>query len=141
MARATLTRAVEFPAGHRYHRDEWSPEENRARFGKCARPPGHGHTYRCEVTVEGRVDPATGMVVDLGLLDRLLEREVLEPLDHAFLNDVPDFAGDLEIPTTENIARVVWRRLAGELPADCRLVRVRVAEDRDLWAEYAGDGG
>jgi len=138
MSRASLTRAVTFSAGHRYHRPEWSEEENTRRFGKCARAPGHGHNYRVEVRVEGEVDPATGMVVDLGELDALLEEEVVEPMDHAFLNDLPDFEGSREIPTTENIARVIWDRVDPRLPGGCRLSRVRVREDRDLWAEYAG---
>lgn len=139
MSRASLTRVVEFSAGHLYRRPEWSEEENRARFGKCARPPGHGHDYRVEITVEGEIDPETGMVVELGGLDRLLEEEVVEPMDHAFLNDLPDFTGQREIPTTENIARVVWDRVAPRLPDGCRLDRVRVREGRDLWADYAGE--
>lgn len=138
MARASLTRAVHFAAGHRYHRPQWSEKENVARFGRCARAPGHGHNYRCEVTVEGEVDPETGMVVNLGALDDLLERTVVAPLDHAFLNDVLDFDGDLAVPTTENIARVVWARLEGRLPPSSRLVEVRVHEDRDLWSSYRG---
>lgn len=138
MPRAALTRAVHFAAGHRYHRSDWSEEENRRAFGKCANAPGHGHNYRCEVTVEGPVDPETGMVLDLGELDRLLEEEVSEPMDHAFLNDLPDFHGERSVPTTENIARVIWDRLAPRLPGSCRLERVRVREDRDLWSDYAG---
>jgi len=139
MARAALTRAVRFSAGHRYHRPEWSEEENRRAFGECANAPGHGHNYRCEVTVEGGIDPRTGMVIDLGELDRLLEEEVSGPMDHAFLNDLPEFDDEGRVPTTENLARVVWSRLAPRLPADCRLVRVRVHEDRDLWSDYTGE--
>ena len=138
MARAALTRAVHFSAGHRYHRAEWSEEENRRAFGECANAPGHGHNYRCEVTVEGGIDPRTGMVIDLGELDRLLEEEVSGPMDHAFLNDLPEFDDEGRVPTTENLARVVWSRLAPRLPADCRLVRVRIHEDRDLWSDYTG---
>lgn len=138
MARAALTRAVHFSAGHRYHRAEWSEEENRRAFGECANAPGHGHNYRCEVTVEGPVDPGTGMVIDLGELDAVLAEEVTGPMDHAFLNDLPDFEGDREIPTTENLARVIWDRVAPRLPERCRLVRIRVREDRDLWSDYTG---
>lgn len=138
MSRASLTRAVHFSAGHRYHRSDWSEERNRRVFGECASSSGHGHNYRCEVTVEGPVDPATGMVVDLGELDRLLEEEVSEPMDHGHLNDLPDFQGELQIPTTENLARVIWRRLGPRLPDGCRLTRVRVREDRDLWSDYTG---
>lgn len=138
MSRASLTRAVEFSAGHRYHRPEWSEERNRRRFGELAEPSGHGHNYRVEVRVMGEVDPETGMVVDLAELDRVLRRRVEEPFHHAFLNDLPDFDGETLIPTTENIARVVWERVAPALPDGCRLSRVRVREERDLWAEYEG---
>ena len=138
MSRASLTRAVRFAAGHRYHRPEWSEEENRRAFGKCANAPGHGHNYRCEITVEGSVDPRTGTVVDLGELDRILEEEVTGPMDHAFLNDLPEFADGDRIPTTEELARVVWSRLEPRLPDGCELVRVRVREDRDLWSDYEG---
>lgn len=138
MSRASLTRAVEFSAGHRYHRPEWSEEENRRRFGELAREPGHGHNYRVEIRVGGEVDPRTGMVVDLGELDGILRRQVREPFHHAFLNDLPDFSGEASIPTTETIARVIWGRVAPRLPEGCRLERVRVREERDLWADYEG---
>lgn len=138
MPRAFLTRAVEFSAGHRYRRPEWDKETNLERFGKAAREGGHGHNYRVEVRVCGDVDPRTGMVVDLGRLDAILEERVVEPFDHAFLNDLPAFAGDTVVPTTENIARVVWNRVEGRLPRGCSLSRVRVREDRNLWSEYEG---
>ena len=138
MPTTTLTRAVEFPAGHRYYRPEWDAARNDAVFGKCARSPGHGHNYRVEVTVSGEVDPKSGMILDLAVLDRTLRQTVVDPMDHAFLNDLPEFAEGL-IPTTENLARVVWDRLAPSIPDGCRLAGVRVFEDRDLWAEYRGD--
>jgi len=129
-----LTRAVEFPAGHRYVRAEWSEAENEARFGKCYRPPAHGHNYRVEVTVAGEPNPETGMLIDLGELDAMLGETVLAPMDHAFLNDLPEFRGGM-IPTTECLARVIWNRLEPRLPRHVSLARVRVREDRDLWAE------
>jgi 6-pyruvoyltetrahydropterin/6-carboxytetrahydropterin synthase len=137
MPKATITRAVSFPAGHRYYRSDWSEARNEAVFGKCARSPGHGHNYSVEVTVEGEIHPDTGMVADVGALDAAICRAVLDPLDHAFLNSLPEFADGL-IPTTENLARVVWERLQHLVPDTCRLSRIRVAEDRTLWAEYCG---
>ena len=139
MSRASLTRAIEFPAGHRYYRDEWDAARNEATFGPCARAPGHGHNYRVEVTVGGEIDPRTGMVVDLAILDRLLDDLVRKPMDHAFLNELPEFAGGT-IPTTENLARAIWDRLSPALPSSCSLQRVRVLEDRNLWADYRPDG-
>ena len=138
MSRASLTRAVHFSAAHRYHRPDWTEEENRRVFGKCASAPGHGHNYRCEVTVEGAVEPGTGMVVDLGELDGILEDQVAGPMDHAFLNDLPEFREEGRIPTTEELARVIWDRVAPRLPEGCDLARVRVREDRDLWSDYEG---
>jgi len=138
MSSTRLTRAVEFPAGHRYHRPEWDAARNEAAFGLCSRASGHGHNYRVEVTVRGEIDPETGMVVDLATLDRLLRELVREPMDHAFLNDLPEFSAGL-IPTTENLARVVWNRISPALPSACVLTRVRVLEDRNLWADYRGD--
>lgn len=137
MASANLTRAVEFPAGHRYYRPEWDEARNEEIFGLCAREGGHGHNYRVEITVRGEIDSETGMTVDLAVLDGLLRQHVLEPMDHAFLNELPEFTGGA-IPTTENLARAVWTRLAPVLPRSCALVRVRVREDRDLWADYVG---
>ncbi|MDT8437054.1 MAG: 6-carboxytetrahydropterin synthase [Gemmatimonadota bacterium] len=134
MLKTFLTRAVEFPAGHRYIRTDWSDKVNLARFGRCYRAPAHGHNYRIEVTVEGEPNPETGMAMDLAELDRLLHDQVVEPMDHAFLNDLPEFRGG-RIPTTENLAHVVWNRIECRLPGHVCLRRVRVQEDRDLWAE------
>ena len=138
MSRGRLTRGVEFAAGHRYRRPDWSEAENLARFGRYAGDFGHGHNYRCEVTVEGEIDPETGMVVDLEQLDGLLRKHVVEPFDHEFLNYVPDFDGGRVVPTTENIARTIWKRLEPDLPAGCSLHRVRIQEERNLWADYLG---
>jgi 6-pyruvoyltetrahydropterin/6-carboxytetrahydropterin synthase len=140
MARARLTRVVRFSAAHRYFRPEWSPEENARAFGLCTREHGHGHNYRCAVTVTGPVADETGMVVDLAALDALLVRTIRDPLDHRHLNlDVPEFAYGRAVPTAEALAVWVWRRLEPQLPADVQLSAVRIEEDDDLYAEYSGD--
>ena len=137
---ARLTRVVRFSAAHRYYRPDWTPEENARVFGLCAREHGHGHTYRCAVTVAGAVSAATGMVMDLAALDRLLAEEVRETLDHRHLNhDVPEFAFGHTVPTAEAIAVWVWHRLAPRLPPGARLHAVRIEEDDDLFAEFLGD--
>ena len=138
MPRMQLTRRVRFSAAHRYHRPEWSEERNREVFGACANPHGHGHDYLLEVTMEGEVDPLTGFSVDLGLLDRVLREEVLEPLDHQHLNHaVPEFAPGGRIPTTENILLFLWPRIAPRL-APARLLRLRLHENRDFFVDYEG---
>jgi 6-pyruvoyltetrahydropterin/6-carboxytetrahydropterin synthase len=137
MPTTLLTRRVRFAAAHRYRRPDWSDERNARAFGLCARPNFHGHGYRCDVTVTGPVDADTGMIVDLGLLDEILEREVRARLDHRNINlDVPEFADGALIPTGENLARWIHDRIAPSLPAGVSLVEVTLAEDETLSATY-----
>ncbi|WP_263418651.1 6-pyruvoyl trahydropterin synthase family protein [Terriglobus albidus] len=132
-----LTRKAEFSASHFYWVDSWSPEENQRVFGKCANRNGHGHNYTLEVTVQGKVDPVTGFVVDLKQLKDILEKEVVGVYDHRHLNhEVPEFR--TMQPTSENIAIAVWRRLEGKIPG-ADLVKVRVYEMEDLYADYMGE--
>ena len=132
-----LTRKAEFSSSHFYRNAHWTDEQNVAVFGKCANPHGHGHNYTLEVTVAGEIDPVTGFVVDLKLLKGIVEAEVVSAYDHRHLNhEVPEFAA--LIPTTENIAVAIWRRLDGKVP-NARLHRVRVYEMDDLFADYFGE--
>jgi len=132
-----LTRKCEFSASHYYHNPNWSDDENRRIFGKCANLNGHGHNYTLEVTVKGDVDPKTGFVVDLKELKDILNREVVDALDHRHLNkEVPEFAN--LIPTTENIAIAIWNRLAPQLRL-AQLHRVRLYELPDLFVDFYGE--
>lgn len=132
-----VTRRAEFSASHFYHNPELSPEENRRIFGKTNNPHGHGHNYTLDVTVAGEVDAATGMVMDLKDLKKLLESEVMQLMDHRFLNkEVPVFAST--IPTTENIAIEIWKLLAPKL-ARGKLHRIRLYETPDLFVDYYGE--
>ena len=132
-----LTRRAEFSAAHYYHNPALSPEENARIFGKCNNPNGHGHNYTLEVTVKGAVDPTSGFVVDLKQLKEVMNQEVLDALDHRHLNkEVPEFAR--QIPTTENIAIAIWRRLAAKLQR-AQLHRVRVYETPDLYVDFYGE--
>ena len=132
-----LTRKAEFSASHYYHNPDLSPEENQRLFGKCNNLNGHGHNYTLEVTVEGEVDATTGFVLDLKQLKEVLNREVLDAFDHRHLNkEVPEFA--TQIPTTENIAIAIWRRLETKLTG-AKMHRVRVYETPDLFVDYYGE--
>lgn len=130
-----IVRVVRFSAAHRYHSDQLTDAENQRVFGKCNRVHGHGHDYRVEVGVEGSVDPVTGMVMNLATLDEILRANVVDPLDHSFLNfDVPHFAH--VVPTCENIALYVQQAVRPALEAAAmRLSVVRVWEGEDLFAE------
>src|SRR5437868_11391645 len=131
-----LLRRYRFSASHLYRRPEWSEEENRERFGKCANLPGHGHNYRLWIAVEGEPDEATGFVADLGWLDRTVGATVIEPLDHQHLNHaVPEFAGGKAIPSSENLVLWIRDRLIPAL-APVRLASLRLDEDDDLGAEW-----
>src|SRR5512140_1951721 len=118
MSKASLTRRVAFAAAHRYRRPEWSDERNEAVFGPCSRPHYHGHSYVCDVTVEGEIDSITGFAMDLGELDAILAEEVYKRFDHRNINlEVPEFADGLLVPTGENLARFLFDRVAARLPA------------------------
>ena len=133
-----VTRAYEFSAAHILARPDWDEERNREVYGKCANPAGHGHNYRLEITVSGDVDPASGRIVAQERLDALVQRRVLDALDHRFLNrEVPEFAS--EVPTAENIARYAWRALKGEL-SPAVLERVRLVETSKNSVEYSEEG-
>jgi 6-pyruvoyltetrahydropterin/6-carboxytetrahydropterin synthase len=135
---ASLTRTVSFHALHRFHRPDWSEARNHEVFGPLADAPGHGHDYQCAVTVAGRLDES-GMIVDLTLLDRILQEEVLTPFAGKHFNlDVPAFASGRPLPTCEAIAAYVFRRLAARLPNGVALERVRIAEDPTLYADCTG---
>jgi 6-pyruvoyltetrahydropterin/6-carboxytetrahydropterin synthase len=137
-----LTRRYRFAAAHRLHSVVLSEKENQSVYGKCNNPHGHGHNYVLDVTVAGPVDPATGMVVDLGLLDGMVEREVLERFDHKHLNlDVENFRN--VVPTTENLCIEIYKLLRAKLESpggrSTRLDRVRLEETNSNFFEYQGE--
>jgi 6-pyruvoyltetrahydropterin/6-carboxytetrahydropterin synthase len=138
--RIALVRRYRFSASHLYRRPEWSEEENRARFGKCANLPGHGHNYRLYVTVSGEVDPRTGFVVDLGRLDAVVQEHLIERLDHQHLNTaLPEFGDGGAIPSSESLVQWVHGELVDRLPPGCRLDRLRLEEDEELAAEWSAN--
>lgn len=133
-----LTRRIDFSASHSCSNPRLSEAENLALYGPDANPHGHGHNYVLEVTLEGRPDPVTGMVVDLKDVKRILEEHVVEPMDHRHLNrEVAPFAD--VVPTTENLAVEIWRRLEPCFEATpARLRNLRLYETEDLFVDYGG---
>jgi 6-pyruvoyltetrahydropterin/6-carboxytetrahydropterin synthase len=132
----SLTRRYRFAASHRLHSPALSERENERLYGKCNSPYGHGHNYAVEVTITGPLDADTGMIANLGELDPFVERHVIEPFDHTYLNeDVAEFRS--VVPTTENVCREIFRRLR-EFPS-ARLERVRIEETSKNNFEYSGE--
>ena len=129
-----LERRFRFSASHLYRRPDWSEQENRSRFGKCANLPGHGHNYRLFVTVEGEIDPQSGFIIDLGDFDSLVTTKVIDRLDHQHLNAaLPEFGEGGKIPSSENL--ILW--ILSELQ-NLPVVKLRLEEDEDLAAEWFG---
>jgi 6-pyruvoyltetrahydropterin/6-carboxytetrahydropterin synthase len=129
-----INRRAQFSASHRYWLPELTEAENIERFGPTANFPGHGHNYVLYVSMEGDLDEY-GMVLNLSDVKQVIKKEVTSQLDFSYLNDAwAEFQQTL--PTTENIARVIWQRLAPHLP----LVRIQLFEHPELWAEYEGNG-
>jgi 6-pyruvoyltetrahydropterin/6-carboxytetrahydropterin synthase len=130
--RAYFGRRYTISASHRLHTDALSAEENRATYGKCNNPHGHGHNYVVEVMVAGAVDPETGMVVNMAALDDVVRSCVVDRFDHANLNLDPLFVNC--VPTTENLCRAVFTLLKDAIPAG-KLERVRVEETENNFFE------
>ena len=129
-----VTRKFTFSAAHHYWQPRWSAEENARAFGSLT--VTHGHNYVLEVTLAGRVDPITGMVMDLADLKRLVGDTVIQRFDHADLNADPLFSQGA-IPTTENLVRAAWDLLAPKLGQE-RLWRLRLWEDPTFYVDYFG---
>ncbi len=133
--RAYFGRRYLLSASHRLHSEALSAEENSVAYGKCNNPHSHGHNYFVEVLVGGPVDTETGMVLNLSVLDRVAQEQVVDRFDHTNLNLDPLFRN--RVPTTENLCRAVFELLDGKVePA--KLVRVRVEETENNFFEYRG---
>jgi 6-pyruvoyltetrahydropterin/6-carboxytetrahydropterin synthase len=130
-----LTRRYLFSASHRLHSDELSEVENRAAYGKCNNPYGHGHNYALEVTVSGQINPQTGMVCNIVDLDDAVHREILDRFDHENLNVRAEFAS--AVPTTENLSTVIFNILKQSFTA-AHLEKVRLEETMMNSFEYSG---
>jgi 6-pyruvoyltetrahydropterin/6-carboxytetrahydropterin synthase len=134
--KAYFGRRYALSASHRLNSDALSAEENRAAYGKCNNPHGHGHNYVVEVLVGGAMDRETGMVLNLAELDSVVQTRVMERFDHTNLNLDPLFQN--RVPTTENLCRAVFDLLDGTVePA--KLVQVRVEETENNFFEYSGE--
>ncbi len=133
-----ITRRIEFSSSHICALPGRSAEENHSLYGAAANPQGHGHNFVLEVTIAGEPDPVTGMIVDLKRVKEILNQEVVGPFDHRHLNyEVPAF--EKVVPTAENMALEIWRRLAPHFSGSAKLHLVRLFETDDLYVEYTGE--
>jgi 6-pyruvoyltetrahydropterin/6-carboxytetrahydropterin synthase len=133
--KAYFGRRYALSASHRLHTERLSAEENRAAYGKCNNPHGHGHNYVIEALIGGNVDLETGMVINLGELDEVVQTEILDRFDHTNLNLDPIFAN--QVPTTENLCRIMFKLVKDALPA-VELEYVRVEETENNFFQCYG---
>ena len=139
--KVSLTRRYRFAASHRLHTPQLSESENQRVYGKCSNPYGHGHNYFVEVTMSGPIDPATGMIANLGQLDPYVQTHILEALDQKYLNEqVPEFAPEKSlVPTTENLCRVIFQRFKGFPPVHLDRVRIEETSNNSFEIEEPAD--
>jgi 6-pyruvoyltetrahydropterin/6-carboxytetrahydropterin synthase len=133
-----LTRRYRFSASHRLHSEALTAEENARAYGNCNNPYGHGHNYALDVTVAGGVDPSTGMVIDLSVLDRVVQENILDRLDHTHLNLDVDIFRAL-VPTTENLCVEIYKLLSRKLAfskGGARVRKIRLEETSSNYFEY-----
>lgn len=133
-----LTRKEHFNAAHQLFNPNWSEEKNDEVFGKCANRNFHGHNYELYVTVKGNPDPDTGFIMNVKTLADVIQQEVCDQLDHRNLNlDVPFLQGIL--PSTENLAKVIWQRLEPHIEAPAQLHAIKLYETPKIYVEYFGE--
>ena len=138
-SKVLITKKFEFSASHRYYKENWSEEKNNEIFGICTSPYGHGHNYELHVTISGKVDSDTGMIINLSDLKTHVN-DVVKLFDHKFLNlDTPYFKD--KIPTTENIANVMFELIEKQIAnkGDFTLHKIRLYEKKDLYVDVIKD--
>ncbi|MFT7517098.1 MAG: 6-pyruvoyltetrahydropterin/6-carboxytetrahydropterin synthase [Myxococcota bacterium] len=128
---------TEFCAAYRLYRDDWTPSKNKEVYGICASPNGHGHNYTFTVTVKGEVDAENGMLLDYGILTKIVDEKVVKHVDHLNLNIDVDFLQGI-VPTSENLLVAFWPIISSELPDGVELATLCLQEARDYRCEYFG---
>ena len=132
-----VTARLTFSAAHRLNNPKYDADWNRRIYGKCDNPRGHGHNYVIHVSVKGRIDPETGMVIDLKVLKDVVRRRVIDRVDHTNLNEDVDFLQGV-IPTAENLARSFWQQLAPAI-SDGTLHEILLQETEKNSVVYRGE--
>jgi len=132
----TVTVKVYFEAAHRLHNPQRSDEWNREIFGKCNNPHGHGHNYVIEASVRGEVEPSSGYLIDMKDLKTVLNRQVVDDVDHRHLNIEVAWLEGIN-PTAENLAKAFFERVAPALPDGIELTALTVHETDRNSATYS----
>ena len=137
-----IIRKEHFNAAHKLYNPSWSKERNKEEFGVCSNKNWHGHNYEIEVTLKGKINPDSGMLINLKDLSKIMKDEILDKVDHKNLNlDVPFLKGI--ITTTENVTIKFWEILDNKIKSiensNCSLHKIRVYETPRNFVEYYGE--
>jgi 6-pyruvoyltetrahydropterin/6-carboxytetrahydropterin synthase len=133
-----LSRKEHFNAAHRLWNKNWTEARNYEEFGVCANPNYHGHNFDLHVTVKGTPDEDSGCIINLKLLKKIIQEDIIEELDHKNLNvDVPWLADC--VPSIENVIVAIWKRLEAKLPEDVKLFKLTLWETVNNYVEYYGE--
>jgi 6-pyruvoyltetrahydropterin/6-carboxytetrahydropterin synthase len=132
-----ITRKAHFNAAHSLRRNDWTEEQNREIFGKCANKNYHGHNFVLFVTVKGKPDPDTGFVMNLKHLGDLVNELIIDKLDHKNINIDVDFMKE-KLPSIENMVIEMWKQIEPHLKG-CKLHRIKLIETENNYVEYFGE--
>ena len=133
-----LTRIEHFNAAHKLYNPNWSKEKNNEVFGKCANENWHGHNFELFVTIKGQPDPDTGFIYDAKKLGAIVQKKVVEKLDHRNLNVDVDFMQG-KLCSIENLVIGIWNELEPNLPGTIRLHCLKLIETAKIYVEYYGE--
>lgn len=134
--RVSICRKGHFNAAHRLYNNNWSKEKNKKVYGICSNENFHGHNYELTVKIYGELDKETGMVFELKRMKDIIKKEVEDVLDHKNLNlDIPYFKN--VVPTTENLAIFIWKKLYDAFKIDCKLTVILYETPRNF-VEFSG---
>lgn len=134
-----LTRVEHFNAAHKLWNEEWSPEQNKETFGKCANENWHGHNYDVHVTIKGKPIDGTGFIFNAKRLSSIIKEYVCDQIDHRNLNlDVEFMKG--KFTTAENLAIAIWDQLQPVLENEgVQLHCIKLYETPRIYLEYYGE--
>ena len=139
MSKVYLTRRERFNAAHRMFRSDWTDEQNLEVYGKCSNPNWHGHNYALYVTVKGDVKPDIGYVMNLKVLSKLINEQIIEKIDHKNINIEVDFMKG-RIPSSENLAIAIWEQLESPIrKLGIELHSIKLEETENNFVEYFGE--
>ena len=130
-----ITKQYKFCAAHKYWNDNWDENKNIENFDKDVKL--HGHNYDLYVTIKGPINPDSGFIINLKVLNKIVNDRVIEILDHSLIQDNEWFKG--KQPSTENLVVFIWNQICSEISMPAQLHCIKLRETGTIFTEYYGD--